>query len=82
MDSCYFCNATKGMFYDFGDIIVCKNCEEKLIRHIIPCLGIDGLIHKCFPEKDTTLCSMKIASKKIVPELYCNHYWCCECDGW
>ena len=44
-----------------------KNKSSYLSRYQVEimCIGIDGLKHICYPEKDTTKCGVKIARKKM-----------------
>lgn len=58
--------------------------EDLYLETIIPCLGIDGHQHHCIAWADTTLCGIKIESKK---DGLTQHradrllYSCWECDA-
>lgn len=47
----------------------------------IDCIGVDNLKHYCRPHEDTTLCGVKVKTKKAKDfEKYrCDLYSCYEC---
>lgn len=48
-------------------------------KHIIQCIGKDGLKHYCYAYSDKTLCNQTITTKKLLKNDY-KRFSCCECD--
>jgi len=62
-----------------ADYSYSKTEMEWLSRKQIDCVGVDELIHSCYPEKNVTICGSQIKRKKLLTNdgLRSN---CYECD--
>lgn len=48
-------------------------------KHIVQCIGKDGLKHYCYAYSDKTLCNQTITTKKLLKNDY-KRYCCIKCD--
>ncbi len=50
---------------------------------LLNCIGVDNIIHSCYPNSDVCLCGMKIKKKlnSVTPKIIEKYKgWCGTCD--